>query len=98
MADQKAQWCVYIVRCKDNSLYTGISSALMRRLEQHNSGKGAKYTRYRSPVNLVYFYSGRTRSEVAQWEARIKSLPKKQKEQMVCLFASGANVSYFFTD
>jgi putative endonuclease len=55
-------WFVYIVQCSDNTLYTGISNNLERRLKQHNSGKGAKYTRGRTPVTLLKFFECETKS------------------------------------
>ena len=48
------KWCVYILKCSDGSLYTGISNSLSQRVDTHNSGKGAKYTKSRLPVTLVY--------------------------------------------
>jgi len=72
-------WCVYIIYCSDNSLYTGISNDVNRRLEQHASGQGAKYFRGRKPLQLVYLESGHTRSTASQREAEIKNLSKIEK-------------------
>jgi putative endonuclease len=73
-------WSVYIVRCADNSLYTGITTDLERRLNEHNSTKtGAKYTRARRPVSLVYQETAASRSHASKRELEIKNLTQKQK-------------------
>ena len=72
-------WIVYLVRCSDNSLYCGISNDLKSRVIEHNSGKGAKYTRSRRPVDLVGISSEMTKSEALKLEYRIKQLPVDQK-------------------
>lgn len=79
----QACWSVYIVRCGDDSLYTGIAKDVDARVGQHNTGKGAAYTRARRPVNLVYRAGGLTRSEALVEEARIKALPRLEKAQML---------------
>lgn len=73
-------WSVYLVRCKDNSLYCGISNNIEKRVASHNSGKGAKYTRSRRPVILVYVEEKKTKQEAAKREYQIKQMSKKQKE------------------
>ena len=76
----------YIVRCKDGALYTGFTTDLHRRLNEHNgisSGKGAKATRMKRPVNLVYFESFSSKNEAMSREWHIKQLSKKEKEKMV---------------
>jgi len=73
------KWVVYLVRCSDNSLYCGISNDLKSRLIEHNSGKGAKYTRSRRPVELVGISPEMTKSEALKLEYRIKQLPVDQK-------------------
>ncbi len=74
-------WFVYIVRCADNSLYTGITRDTTRRVSEHNSGKlGAKYIRARRPVTLVYQEESANRSEALKREAAIKKLSKAKKE------------------
>ncbi len=78
-APAPAEWSVYIVRCGDDSLYTGIAKDVDARLKQHNSGRGAAYTRARRPVTLVYRRDGFTRSEALVREARIKALPRDEK-------------------
>ena len=69
-------WYVYIIECKDNSLYTGITNNLSKRLEVHNSGKGAKYTKTRLPVKLVYKEIYRTKEESLKRESEIKKLKR----------------------
>ena len=70
MSEKK--WVVYLVRCSDNSLYCGISNDFERRLIEHNSGKGAKYTKSRRPVDLVGISPEMTKSEALKLEYRIK--------------------------
>jgi putative endonuclease len=73
-------WYVYIVRCRDGTLYTGITTDLDKRISSHNSGKGgAKYTRARRPVTLVYAEPAVSRSEAARREYRIKRMPLTAK-------------------
>ena len=70
---------VYLARCSDNSLYCGITNNLKNRLIEHNSGKGAKYTRSRRPVVLVGISPKMTKSEALSLEYRIKKLPADEK-------------------
>jgi len=77
MTDEK--WVVYLVRCSDNSLYCGISNDFERRLIGHNSGKGAKYTKSRRPVELVGISPEMTKSEALKLEYRIKRTPVDKK-------------------
>jgi putative endonuclease len=72
-------WTVYILECADHTLYTGITSDLARRLAQHASGAGAKYTRGRAPCRLLYTEFYATRSEALKREAKIKSLRRAVK-------------------
>ena len=74
-----ADWVVYLIRCSDNSLYCGISNDVKTRLIEHNSGRGAKYTRSRRPVKLVGVSSEMTQSEALKLEYRIKQLAADQK-------------------
>jgi putative endonuclease len=74
---------VYILHCADGSLYTGYTTELVRRVAEHNEGKGAKYTRGRGPVELVYFEEGTDRSWGQRREEEIKRLSRLQKEQLV---------------
>ncbi|MCK5412747.1 MAG: GIY-YIG nuclease family protein [Candidatus Pacebacteria bacterium] len=75
---------VYILKCVDETLYTGIAVDLKRRIEEHNSSDlGAKYTKYRRPVQLVYSKKFRDRSTATKEEMRIKSLSRKEKLEMI---------------
>jgi len=76
------KWVVYMLRCSDGSLYTGITTDLKRRLDEHNSGKGAKYTIFRTPVSPVYIELGHDQSSALSREAKIKSLSKDEKESL----------------
>ena len=73
----------YILRCADGTLYTGWTTDLQHRVETHNAGKGAKYTRTRRPVELCYFEAFATASEAMRREAAIKKLTRQQKLQLV---------------
>jgi putative endonuclease len=72
-------WVVYLIRCSDKSLYCGISNDIHRRLIEHNSGKGAKYTRSRRPVELIDISPEITKSEALKLEYRIKKMSADQK-------------------
>jgi putative endonuclease len=72
-------WHVYIIRCKGNLLYTGITKDLERRVKEHNSGKGCKFTRYRTPVELMYSESAQNRPQALIREAQIKQLRRPEK-------------------
>ena len=72
-------WHVYILKCADQTLYTGITTDIERRLSEHNSGLGAKYTKGRAPLKLVYSEQCANRSVASKREIEIKSLPKAQK-------------------
>lgn len=77
-------WHVYIVCCKDNSFYTGVTTDLLRRIDEHNSGKkGARYTRSRRPVALVYSEKAATRSIASRREHQIKKLTLVGKKQLI---------------
>ena len=76
-------WWVYIARCADGSLYTGITTDLDRRLGQHNAGTASKYTRCRRPVVLVYREHYPTRGHALAREAAIKALSRQSKEALV---------------
>ena len=69
----------YILKCSDNSLYTGWTNDIKHRLKMHNEGKGAKYTKARRPVELVYFEEFDTKQEAMSKEAKIKRLTRKEK-------------------
>ena len=72
-------WSVYILRCGDGTLYTGITDDVFARLQAHQSGKGAKYTRGRGPLELVYTESCESHSAAAKREWQIKQLKKSEK-------------------
>jgi putative endonuclease len=72
-------WFVYILKCADGSLYTGITRDLDARIKTHNDGTGAKYTRGRLPVKLVYSEAAENRSSASQREHEIKQLPRQSK-------------------
>jgi putative endonuclease len=78
-------WFVYMVRCADESLYTGIAKDVARRVEEHNAGGilGARYTRARRPVELVYTEAVETRAEAARREYEIKQLTRQEKGELV---------------
>ncbi|OJI06866.1 endonuclease [bacterium CG10_46_32] len=77
---------LYILKCADKTLYTGIAVDLAKRIAEHNNSKlGAKYTRARRPVKLVYSRKFRTRSTALKEEYRIKALPRKEKLALIQL-------------
>jgi putative endonuclease len=76
-------WSVYIILCSDDSLYTGISTDVVRRYSQHTVQQGAKYFRGRLPKQLVYTEVGHTRSSASQRECAIKKLSRIQKLQLI---------------
>ena len=76
-------WTLYIVRCRDGSLYTGITNDLERRLERHDAGTAARYTRGRGPVKLVYREACADRSAASRREAAVKRLTRGQKRALV---------------
>ena len=73
----------YIVKCSDETLYTGQTNNLKKRLEAHNSGKGAKYTKNRRPVELVYFEEYDTKQEAMKREYAIKQLSRQKKLALI---------------
>ncbi|NQV00116.1 MAG: GIY-YIG nuclease family protein [Parcubacteria group bacterium] len=76
---------LYILKCSDNTLYTGITTDLSRRIKEHNSSKlGAKYTRNRQPVKLVYSKEFANRSKASKEEMNMKKLSRKEKLELVC--------------
>ncbi|HEY4185880.1 MAG TPA: SUMF1/EgtB/PvdO family nonheme iron enzyme [Polyangia bacterium] len=77
------RWFVYVVRCRDGSLYTGISTDVAARVARHNAGQGARYTRARRPVELIYTENKRSRSTALRREAAIKALPRAGKIDLV---------------
>ena len=77
-------WYLYILRCGDGTLYTGITTDVERRLEAHRQGRGAKYTRGRGPLELAYQEKCETHSEALKREYAVKQLPRDEKERLIC--------------
>ena len=79
------QWTVYVLRCKDTSLYTGVTTDIERRIDEHNNNNklAASYTKSRRPVKLVYSETCDDRSQALKREMGIKRLSKKQKEALI---------------
>jgi putative endonuclease len=75
-------WYVYLLLCRDDSLYCGITNRLKRRIKAHNDGKGAKYTRGRGPVTLVYVEKMKSKGMALRREARIKAMPRSEKVEL----------------
>ena len=80
---EKDRCYTYMVRCSDGSLYTGWTNDLKKRITSHNAGKGAKYTKARRPVELVYYEEFQTREEAMKREYAIKQLSRKEKEALI---------------
>ena len=80
-------WYLYIVLCSDTSLYTGITTNINKRIADHNTGKGAKYTRGRGPVVLVHLRQYKNRSEASKAESKFKKFRRKKKIQLIKTFA-----------
>ena len=76
-------WFLYIVRCKDDKLYTGISNDVDKRVEAHNKGKGCRYTKYRCPVELVYQEECGTKSSATKREFKVKTFTKQKKLSLI---------------
>lgn len=76
----------YIVKCSDNTLYTGWTNNLEKRIKTHNAGKGAKYTKSRLPVTLVYYETFQTKEEAMRREWEIKHLTRSKKLQLLTSF------------
>ncbi|OGR92308.1 MAG: endonuclease [Elusimicrobia bacterium RIFCSPLOWO2_01_FULL_59_12] len=79
----KRDWSIYVLRCGDGSLYTGIAKDVTARLAQHTAGRGAAYTRTHLPVELVYQETRFTRSKALIREAQLKRLPRPRKERLI---------------
>lgn len=79
----KNRWRHYVLQCADGSYYSGSSTDLERRVHEHNQGKGAKYTRSRLPVEIIYFERYPDRSSAQKAEAAFKKLSRKQKEKFI---------------
>lgn len=79
----KEPWFLYILRCADQTLYTGITKDLERRVRMHNDGTGCRYTRFRRPVEMIYHEKCANRSRALIRELEIKTLPKNKKEELI---------------
>ncbi|MGX6592574.1 GIY-YIG nuclease family protein [Cetobacterium ceti] len=76
-------WYIYLLRCKDNSLYTGITTDVERRFKEHREGKGAKYTKAKGVINIEKVFSVENKSTALKLEYKIKKLTKKYKEILI---------------
>jgi putative endonuclease len=81
----ETRWYFYLARCRDDSLYAGITTDLKRRAVEHNEGTGAKYTRSRRPVTLVWWERFGSKSAAAQREAEVKKWGKSRKEHLITI-------------
>jgi predicted GIY-YIG superfamily endonuclease len=88
-ADPSRTWWIYILRCGDGTLYTGIALDVPARLAQHRSGRGARYTRGREPLELVYQEASLDRSAATRREAAIKRIPRRGKLELIRLHSMG---------
>lgn len=79
----RIMYYVYILRCSDGSLYTGISNDPERRLEQHNAGKASKCTRVRRPVEMVFLEEAEDKAAALKREAAIKRLSRAEKDELI---------------
>jgi predicted GIY-YIG superfamily endonuclease len=83
LSKKKSKWFLYILKCSDGTLYTGITNDIARRIRQHNEGSASRYTRSRLPVKLLYRESCRGRSQALKKEFAVKSLSRKEKEEYI---------------
>ena len=83
------KYYTYILRCKDNSYYTGYTNDLEKRIRAHNEGRGAKYTKGRAPVELVYYEEHSEKSQALKREWAIKHLSRKEKEKLCRGYSQG---------
>jgi len=80
---KESAWMLYVLKCRDNTLYTGITSDVSRRVHQHNNGTASRYTRSRLPVKLVHQERCRGKSSALKKEYSMKQLTRKEKEQYI---------------
>ncbi len=80
---QDTQWYIYIVRCRNEALYTGVTTDLARRVAEHNRGKGARYTRANGPVELVYSERAEGHAQALRRERAIKRTTRRRKLELV---------------
>ncbi len=84
-------WVVYVLRCRTGDLYTGCTTDLERRVREHGSGKGGKFTRSRRPVTLIYKEESKSRSDALRREHAIKKMSRKEKLTLVSQTATAAS-------
>lgn len=77
------EWSVYILKCGDGSYYTGIAKDIDKRVEEHRSGKGAKYLRGRGPLEIVFHQKTGSHGSALKYEIKIKKLPKPKKKELI---------------
>jgi len=78
------KWFLYVLQCSDGTYYTGVTTDMKRRLKEHNtSNRGAKYTKARRPVKIIYSLEYEDRSSAQKFEYRFKQLTRKQKEEVI---------------
>ena len=80
---KKNNWFVYIVKCRDGRLYTGISNDVDKRVDKHNKGKGCRFTRYRYPVKLIYREKLDTKSAARKRELKIQGFTRSKKLELI---------------
>ena len=83
---KEKKYYAYMLRCKDNTIYSGYTTNIEKRVETHNSGEGAKYTRARRPVKLAYFEEFETKTEALKREYEFKKYTHKEKEEIIRTF------------
>ncbi|MBN9119600.1 MAG: GIY-YIG nuclease family protein [Planctomycetes bacterium] len=83
MPQPKPKWWVYVLRCRDGTLYAGVTTDPARRLTQHNAGTASKYTRARRPVTMVYRERAKSHGDALRREIAIKKLPRAAKDALV---------------
>jgi putative endonuclease len=83
---KESTWCVYILKCSDNTYYTGITNNIKRRIHEHETNKGAKYTKGRNPFSLVYQDKCKDRREASQKEYAIKKLTLVEKINLIATY------------
>ena len=79
----REKWYLYILRCSDESLYTGITKDIERRFKMHSDGKAARYTRTRRPLEMIYQETCKTRTDALVRECAVKALPKSKKLALI---------------
>jgi len=86
---RSGKFFVYIVQCKNGNYYTGYTSNLAKRIEDHNTGRGAKYLKGKGPIKLLFAKEFKYYRIALRWERDIKKLPRKQKELLISEYRNG---------